>query len=89
MKITGSKLLVEQFKMDDVTPGGIALPSKSVQSLPFGSILETGPAVEGAFKIGDVILFPDIGPILIELKGKPYLLIESEDVLGILEEGEY
>jgi len=89
VKVTGSKLLVEQFKMSEVTAGGIALPSKAVQSLPFGRIVQGGPDVPDLFTAGNVILFPEIGPIPIELKGERFLLIEAEDVLGILEEGEY
>jgi co-chaperonin GroES (HSP10) len=89
MKITGSKIMVEQFRMNEVTPGGIALPSKSVQSLPFGKIIGLGPTVPKILKIGDVVLFPEIGPTLVFLKEQPFLLIEAEDVLGILEEGEY
>jgi len=89
MKITGSKLLVEQFQMDEVTPGGIALPSKAIQTLPFGRVIKKGPDVPDLFTNGDIVMWQDIGPIPIELKGERFLLIEAEDILGILEEGEY
>jgi co-chaperonin GroES (HSP10) len=38
---------------------------------------------------GDVVLFSSIGAIPIEVRGREYVIIESEDVLMILDKGDY
>ena len=88
MKMIGKKILVKQFRSKEMTQGGIALPEEAIQKLPCGSIERIGPEVEG-LQHGDVLMFNAIGAIPVEVKGKEFVLIEPEDILLILEEGEY
>ena len=88
MKMVGKKILVEQFRTKDMTDGGIALPEQTIQKLPWGTVVKTGPEVEGFYE-GDVLAFNAIGAISVEVRGKEFVLIEPEDILMILEEGEY
>ncbi len=88
MKLTGKRILVEQFKTKEITEGGIALPSTSVQPLPYGPVKQVGPDVKG-IKVGDVVLFTEIGAIPLGHIKEGCVLVEPEDVLAILEKGEY
>lgn len=88
MRLTGQKILVKQLKTKEVTEGGIALPSTSVEALPYGPVQQVGPDVEG-ISVGDVVLFTDIGPIPLGHIKEGCVLVEPEDILAILDEGEY
>ena len=92
MRLTGKRILVEQFKTKEITEGGIALPSTSVQALPYGIVKKVGPLVREMDVIvteGDVVLFSEIGAIPLGHIKKGCVLVEPEDVLAILEKGEY
>ena len=88
MKMVGKKILVEQFRTREMTDGGIALPEQTIQKLPCGPVKELGPEVMG-FIHGDIVMFNAIGAIPVVVAGKEYVLIEPEDILLILEKGEY
>lgn len=87
MKVVGKKILVEQARTKEVSKGGIALPDTSIQVLPYGFVRQVGPEVTDV-KIGEVVLFDPISAIPLSIK-KDHVLIEPEDILAILEEGEY
>lgn len=76
------------MKTKDVTAGGIALPEQSRQTLPVGPVKSIGPDVEGV-QVGEVVMFSSIGAMPVEVSKKEFILIEPEDILMILEEGEY
>lgn len=87
MKLLGSKILVVQEMSAKMTPGGIALPDQSVTSLPKGVVKYVGPGV-CVVEPGDRVLFDSIGGTLVEISGNPYVLLDEEDALVILEEGD-
>lgn len=88
MKMVGNKILVEQCKTAAVTEGGIALPESSIQALPYGVVMQVGPKVEEV-KVADAILFSEIGAIPLGVLKPGCVLIEPDDILAILEEGDY
>lgn len=90
MKVMGKKILVKQSRTKPVSEGGIALPDESIQVLPFGEILQLGSDIGhmSAEIMGEIVLFDPISAIPLSIK-KDHVLIEPEDILAILEEGEY
>ncbi len=88
MKMVSNKILVEQCKTAAVTDGGIALPEASIQVLPYGVVMQIGPKVEEV-KVGDAILFNEIGAVSLGILKPDCVLIEPCDILAILEEGDY
>lgn len=88
MRMVGKKIMVKPYQTKAETEGGIALPQSSVHDLPYGEVVDYGPEVTD-IKKGTVVMFSGIGPIPIELKGESYVLIEPEDILGIMEKGDY
>ena len=87
MKLTGTKILIDQRESASVTDGGIALPDQSITKLPKGKITHVGPDVK-TVKVGDQVLIDLIGVTVIDINKTEYLLLEEEGVLVILEEGE-
>lgn len=88
MKLVGKKILVRQFQTKTMTDGGIALPEQTVQKLPVGVVVKVSPEVKNVL-VNQVVMFGTIGAIPVTVARKEYALIEPEDVLMILEEGEY
>lgn len=87
MKLTGKKIVIEQETTATVTEGGVVLPDSTVEKLPKGKILLCGPDCETLNK-GDRVLVDALGGRQILVGGMELLLLEEEDVLVILGEGE-
>ncbi len=88
MKLMGKKILIEQQLSAGTTEGGLALPETMQRGLPRGKVIKEGPNVSTLVNVGDIIQFNELGAINVELITGKYLLIEEEDVLLILEDGE-
>lgn len=92
MKAVGTKVIVAQDQSELVTEGGIALPETSQTKLPRGVVVAVGPEVSGAeintVGVGDRVLFNAYAGTPITVSGKDYLVIDREDVLVVLGEGE-
>jgi co-chaperonin GroES (HSP10) len=90
MKLVGKKILVTPMRTKSETRGGIALPDQSVQTLPIGPIVAMGPdVVDHDLHVGGVVMFSSIGAMPVVVNDKAFILIEPEDILMILEKGEY
>lgn len=101
MKVVGKRILVRQAKTKEVSKGGIVMAGEQTV-LPYGTVLQVGLEAYhtlGIEKMGDVgkiigkvVLFDGISAIPINLdpsSKESYVLIEPEDILAILDEGEY
>ncbi len=97
MRLMGKRILIEQHISSDVTPGGIALPDSTLTGLPRGKVIKIGSDIDtsdddcsdyGGLRIGDIVQFNELGAMSIELKTGKFVLIDEEDVLLILEDGE-
>lgn len=87
MKVVGNKILVEQIKTKAVSDGGIVLPTDSIMALPYGTVRQIGPGVR-EIKVGEVVLFDPISARPLAIK-EDHVLIEPDDILAVLDEGEY
>ncbi len=87
MKVTGQKVLITQETTDTLTEGGIVLPDQTVTTIPKGLIEDVGPDCKIAKK-GNRVIINEIAGLRVEVNKCQYLLIEEEDILIILEEGE-
>lgn len=88
MKMIGNKILVQQQKTKAVSEGGIALPDACIQVLPYGEVLKVGPDVDSV-QVGEVVLFSAIGAVELGDLMEDCVLIEPDDILLILELGDY
>jgi chaperonin GroES len=88
----GKRVLVEPDVIEQVTKGGLVLPpSASDDKRPAtGTVLtlgigkDNGKTLEFDVKVGDKIYFKKYSPEEIEIEGKKYLLLDTEDILAVI-----
>lgn len=88
----GKRVLVQPDEIEQVTKGGLVLPpSASDDKRPAtGTILTLGRGkdkdgeVKFDVKVGDKIYFKKYSPEEIEIEGKKYLLLDTEDILAVI-----
>lgn len=88
MRVSGKRILIKQRLTEEVSKGGIVIAGDQ-QALPYGDVIQIGPEVEDMdLTPGEVVLFNEIGAIPLGHLLKDHVLIEPDDILAILEEGE-
>jgi chaperonin GroES len=85
-KPLGNRVLVERVDEPEQTPSGIIIPDNAKEKPLEGNVLAIGPEVEeeGHIKVGDRVVFAKYSGTDITLEGKEYLILQSDDILGIL-----
>jgi chaperonin GroES len=89
----GDKILVEAVEEKEVNKGGIVIPDSAkekpmesrVVALGTGKTDDNGKKVPFEMKKGDRVLVTKYGGTEIKLEGKEYKILNSEDVLAVLE----
>ncbi len=86
-KPLGNRVLVERVEEPEKTPSGIIIPDNAKEKPLEGNVLAIGPEVEeeGHIKVGDRVVFAKYSGTDITLEGKEYLILQTDDILGILE----
>ena len=77
---------MKQALTEQVSKGGIVMAIDQ-QPLPYGEVIQIGDEVTTKIRVGEFLLFTEIGAIPVGIK-KNHVLIEVEDVLAILDEGD-
>jgi len=92
VKPIGDRILVEAVEEKEVKKGGIVIPDtakeKPMESLVIalgtGKTDDNGKKVPFDFKSGDRVLVNKYGGTEIKLDGKEYKILNSDDVLAVL-----
>ena len=80
-----NRVLVEREEEVTTTASGIIIPDTAKEKPLQGKVIATGPdAKEEGISDGDTIVFGKYGGTEIMLDGTEYLILNSEDILGIL-----
>lgn len=85
------RVVVERIEEDEVTAGGIVIPSTAKEKTQVGRVLAVGPGkmtddgklIPMTVKVGDKVFF---GKYAGTEAGDEVLIIREEDVLGIVEQ---
>ncbi len=88
----GKRVLVQPDEVEQVTKGGLVLPSSASDDKrpATGTILTLGVGkdedkeIKFDVKVGDKIYFKKYSPEEIEVEGVKYLLLDVEDILAII-----
>ncbi len=80
-----NRVLVEREEETTTTASGIIIPDNAKEKPLQGKVLAVGPdAKEEGINEGDVVVFGKYAGNEITLEGKEYLILNSDDILGIL-----
>lgn len=93
IKPLGDRLLVQRLEAEEKTKGGIVIPDTAkekpkegkVVSIGRGRITDEGKTIPLNVKEGDKILFTSYAGTDIKIEGEEYLILQENDVLGIIE----
>ncbi len=86
-KPLGNRVLVERIDEPEKTPSGIIIPDNAKEKPLEGNVLAIGPEVEeeGHIKVGDRVVFAKYSGTDITIEGIDYLILQTDDILGLLE----
>ena len=93
IKPLGDRLLVEPIEEKEVKKGGIIIPDSAkekpqegiIVALGTGKTDDNGKKVPFEVKKGDRVLVSKYGGTEIKLDGKEYKILNSEDILAVIE----
>jgi len=79
----GKRVLVERLEDVKTTASGIIIPDNAKEKPLSGKVLAVSSEVEGV-SVGDSVVFAKYGGTEVVLEGKTYLVLNIDDVLGVL-----
>lgn len=80
----GKRVLIEREEEATKTATGIIIPDNASKEKPqTGKVVAASKEAEG-IKVGDKVVFAKYSGSEINLDGKAYLVLATEDILGIL-----
>ncbi|CUV65748.1 chaperone Hsp10, Cpn10 chaperonin GroES, small subunit of GroESL [Sulfurovum sp. enrichment culture clone C5] len=82
-KPLANRVLVERQEETNTTASGIIIPGNAKEKPLQGKAIAVGPDAEG-IKEGDVVVFAKYSGTEITVDSKEYLILSSDDILGIL-----
>ncbi len=85
-------VLIEPVEEDQTTASGIVIPDTASKEKPQqGKVIavgagktENGKKIEPSVKKGDKVIYKKWGGNEVELDGKEYLIVKSEDILAVV-----
>lgn len=91
----GDHILVKPLNKEEVTKAGIVLPESAQEKPQQGTVLAvgTGKYLDGklvsfedmGIKVGQVVMFTKYGPTEVTLEDQDLFILDSNDILGIVE----
>ncbi|HOV29644.1 MAG TPA: co-chaperone GroES [Candidatus Dojkabacteria bacterium] len=93
IKPLGKKVLVKPDKLEEKTAGGLVLPPSSTEGekpetgviIKLGEGTIKGKKITFDVKVGDRVYFKKYSPDEIEVDSEKYFILDSDDILAILE----
>ncbi len=93
LKPLGDRVLVEPVEEKEVKKGGIIIPDTAkekptegiIRALGTGKTDDDGKKIPFEVKVGDRVLVSKYGGTEIKLDGKEYKIMNSDDLLGVIE----
>lgn len=82
-KPLGERVLVERAEVENKTESGIFIPDNAKEKPQTAKVIAVGTKVEDV-KVGDIIVFEQFRGTEIKLEGKEYLILNIENVIGVM-----
>ena len=85
-KPLGERALVKLVEREETTPSGIVLPDTAKEQQQTAEVVAIGNSEDVKVAEGDVVVFAKYSRTDISLDDEDYLILDSDDILGIVEE---
>jgi chaperonin GroES len=85
-KPLGDRALVKLVEREEKTASGIVLPDTAKDKPQTAEVVAVGEGEEVKVSQGDVIVFAKYSGTEIGLDGEDYLILDADDILGIVED---
>ncbi len=85
-KPLGERALVKMVEREETTASGIVLPDTAKEKPQTAEVVAVGDAEEVKVGEGDVIVFAKYSGTEIKLNGEDYMILDADDILGIVED---
>jgi chaperonin GroES len=82
----GERALVRPVEQEEKTASGIVLPETAKDKPQTARIIAIGDLEDGEVSEGDLVVFAKYSGTQVTLDGEDYLLLDADDLLGIIEE---
>jgi chaperonin GroES len=81
----GSRVLILREEQTNTTASGIIIPDSAKEKPLEGKVIAVGQdAIDMGVNEGDIVVFPKYGGTEIILDDTEYLIMNSEDILGVM-----
>ena len=82
-KPLGERVLVKRTEVENKTASGIYIPDNAKEKPHTAEVVAIGNKVEDV-KVGDIIVFEQYRGTEIKLEGKDYLVLNVENIIGVM-----
>jgi chaperonin GroES len=86
LRPVGKRALVKPVEQEETTASGIVLPQTAKKKPQTARVVAIGDSEDGRIKEGDLVVFARYSGTKITLDNEDYLILDSDDLLGIVEE---
>lgn len=83
-KPLANRVLIEREEESNTTASGIIIPDNVKEKPLKGKVLAIGSEVEG-IEVGDTVVFSKYTGVEIVVENKEYLILTTDDILGLLQ----
>ena len=81
----GNRVLIEREEQINTTASGIIIPDSAKEKPLQGKVIAVGKdAIEAGIVEGDTVVFPKYGGTELSMNGTVYLVMSSDDILGVM-----
>ncbi|HIM93565.1 MAG TPA: co-chaperone GroES [Campylobacterales bacterium] len=81
----GNRVLIEREEQTNTTASGIIIPDSAKEKPLQGKVIAVGKdAIEAGIVEGDTVVFPKYGGTELSMNGTVYLVMSSDDILGVM-----
>lgn len=84
-KPLGERALVRVVEREETTASGIVLPDTAKEKPQTAEVVAVGEGDDLKVSQGDVIVFAKYSGTEISLDGEDYMILDADDILGIVE----
>jgi len=81
----GNRVLIQREEQTNQTASGLYIPDSAKEKPLHGKVIAVSKeAIEAGISEGDTVVFPKYGGTEITIEGTEYLIMSSDDILGVM-----